>query len=60
MKDKKVDSSNIFDQSNNSFKVFRRNCDSLFRKLREDEFASDSITTEPITKDDEKLLWSTD
>ena len=48
MKEKKTDSFNIFDQTNNSFKMLRRTCDSLFRELREEVGSS----SEPITKDD--------
>ena len=58
MKEKKTDSFNIFDQTNNSFKMLRRTCDSLFRELRQEGVGSSSKSTEPITKDDEQLLWS--
>ena len=57
MKEKKTDSFNIFDQTNNSFKMLRRTCDSLFRELRQEGVGSSSKSTEPITKDDEQLLW---
>ena len=58
MKEKKTDSFNIFYQTNNSFKMLRRTCDSLFRELRQEGVGSSSKSTEPITKDEEQLLWS--
>ena len=59
MKDKKLDSFNIFNRENPDFKLLFNTCDSLFRELREEGHGSESKATEPITKEDEEKLWST-
>ena len=58
MREKKSDSLNIFDYDNPSFKQLRTTCDSLFRELREEGVGNSSKSTEPITKEDEEILWS--
>ena len=57
MKEKKLNSFNIFSRDNPDFKLLYNTCDSLFRELREEGHGSESKATEPITKEDEKL-WS--
>ena len=58
MKEKRLNSFNIFNRDNPDFKLLFNTCDNLFRELRESH-GSESKATEPITKEDEEKLWST-
>ena len=58
MKEKKLDSFNIFDHDNSDFKLLYNTCDSYFRELREEGIGSHSKPTEPISREDEERMWS--